>query len=71
MHFDFADLSVKEQHKLLTSAVTPRPIAWVVSQDRDGRVNASPFSFFNVCQPDLLQVLRISRQEWEQSHPGH
>jgi flavin reductase (DIM6/NTAB) family NADH-FMN oxidoreductase RutF len=52
MHFAFADLSGREKYKLLTSAVTPRPIAWVVSQDSEGRLNAAPFSFFNAFNGD-------------------
>ena len=28
--------------------ITPRPIAWVTTQDREGKINAAPFSFFNV-----------------------
>ena len=48
MLFDFADMAKHERYKLLISTVTPRPIAWVVSQDRNGALNAAPFSFFNV-----------------------
>ncbi len=48
MLFDFAGISATERYKLLLSTVVPRPIAWVVSQDRNGRLNAAPFSFFNV-----------------------
>lgn len=47
MLFDFTAISPQECYKLLVSTVTPRPIAWVVSQDANGRVNAAPFSFFN------------------------
>jgi len=47
MLFDFANLPARERYKLLVSTVTPRPIAWVVSQDPKGRLNAAPFSFFN------------------------
>jgi flavin reductase (DIM6/NTAB) family NADH-FMN oxidoreductase RutF len=47
MLFDFAAISPKERYKLLVSTVTPRPIAWVVSQSPEGRLNAAPFSFFN------------------------
>ncbi len=47
MLFDFRDIPGKECYKLLVSTVTPRPIAWVVSQDAQGRVNAGAFSFFN------------------------
>jgi flavin reductase (DIM6/NTAB) family NADH-FMN oxidoreductase RutF len=41
---DFADRA----YQLLVSLVTPRPIALVTSLSADGRVNAAPFSFFNV-----------------------
>jgi flavin reductase (DIM6/NTAB) family NADH-FMN oxidoreductase RutF len=47
MLFDFAAISPRERYKLLVSTVTPRPIAWVVSQSPEGRLNAAPFSFFN------------------------
>lgn len=50
--FDFATLSARERYKLLLSAVVPRPIAWIVSQDRSGRLNAAPFSFFNAFAVD-------------------
>ena len=48
MLFDFAKIPGQECYKLLVSTVTPRPIAWVVSQDAKGVLNAAPFSFFNV-----------------------
>ena len=47
MLFDFAELSPREQYKLLVSTIVPRPIAWVVSQGAAGHLNAAPFSFFN------------------------
>jgi flavin reductase (DIM6/NTAB) family NADH-FMN oxidoreductase RutF len=47
MLFDFSALPGKECYKLLVSTVTPRPIAWLVSQDAKGVINAAPFSFFN------------------------
>jgi flavin reductase (DIM6/NTAB) family NADH-FMN oxidoreductase RutF len=47
MLFDFAEIPTSECYKLLVSTVTPRPIAWVVSLNAQGRVNAAPFSFFN------------------------
>lgn len=45
--FDFATLSAPERYKLLVSTVVPRPIAWIVTLDPDGQLNAAPFSFFN------------------------
>lgn len=47
MYFDISALDGRRSYKLLTATVVPRPIAWVVSADPDGRVNAAPFSFFN------------------------
>jgi flavin reductase (DIM6/NTAB) family NADH-FMN oxidoreductase RutF len=47
MLFDFATVPPREAYKLLVSCVVPRPIAWVVSQDSAGVINAAPFSFFN------------------------
>lgn len=52
MLFDFAEIEPRECYKLLVSTVTPRPIAWVVSQDSSGLVNAAPFSFFNAFSGD-------------------
>ncbi|MCU0449839.1 MAG: flavin reductase family protein [Bernardetiaceae bacterium] len=43
-----ADLPVPQFMTLLQSVVAPRPIAFVSSQDQTGRVNLSPFSFFNL-----------------------
>lgn len=46
MKVDPATLDVKESHKILTSIIIPRPIAWVTTLNEDGSVNAAPFSFF-------------------------
>lgn len=48
MDLDLNTLSPSVRYKVLTSLVVPRPIAWVTSLDHQGRVNAAPFSFFNV-----------------------
>lgn len=50
--FDLAAMSKAEAYKLLVSVILPRPIAWVVSRDAAGRVNAAPFSFFNILSSD-------------------
>ena len=42
------DLSTKDLHGYLLSSVAPRPIALVSTIDTEGRLNLSPFSFFNV-----------------------
>lgn len=52
MLFDFSKLSARDRYKLLVSTVVPRPIAWVVTQDPDGVLNAAPYSFFNAMSGD-------------------
>ena len=58
MLFDFAPLTEQERYKLMVATVVPRPIAWVTSLDLDGRLNAAPFSFFNVMggEPPVLVI---------------
>ena len=41
------ELSHRDRHQLLLSGVSPRPIAFVGSQDAGGVCNLSPYSFFN------------------------
>ncbi|MBL0742903.1 flavin reductase family protein [Chryseolinea lacunae] len=41
------NVSLPELHQYLLGAVTPRPIAFASTIDREGNVNLSPFSFFN------------------------
>ena len=45
---DPQDLTTREVHKILLNAVTPRPIALASTIDKNGNVNLSPFSYFNV-----------------------
>jgi flavin reductase (DIM6/NTAB) family NADH-FMN oxidoreductase RutF len=52
MLFDFAAMPARERYKLLVSTIVPRPIAWIVSQDSHGHLNAAPFSFFNAFAGD-------------------
>ncbi len=37
-----------DAYRILSGLVIPRPIALVTTVDEEGRVNAAPFSFFNV-----------------------
>ncbi|MDR3709484.1 MAG: flavin reductase family protein [Capsulimonadaceae bacterium] len=58
MEIDLLGHDANRAYKLLASAVVPRPIALVTTQDRQGRVNAAPFSFFNLMgsQPPILAI---------------
>lgn len=48
MEIDLNTLEPSDRYKILASLITPRPIAWVTTIDGLGRVNAAPYSFFNV-----------------------
>ena len=48
MFIDVAERSPIDVYGYLVGIVTPRPIGWVSTVDREGRVNLAPFSFFNV-----------------------
>ncbi|MBL8836671.1 MAG: flavin reductase family protein [Alphaproteobacteria bacterium] len=67
MDFDFAALSAEDRYKLLIGLVVPRPIALVTTVSSAGRVNAAPFSFFNVLsdEPPLVIISVDAREEDE------
>ncbi|MEQ9168072.1 MAG: flavin reductase family protein [Fulvivirga sp.] len=44
---DPKDVTVPQMHSYLLGAVSPRPIAFASTIDKEGNVNLSPFSFFN------------------------
>lgn len=48
MRIDPKEIPVAKLQGYLQGTVSPRPIAFVSSVDKDGRVNLSPFSFFNL-----------------------
>lgn len=58
MYFDLEAMAPKPRYNLLTALVVPRPIAWVTSQNGQGRLNAAPFSFFNLMSgnPPVLAI---------------
>jgi flavin reductase (DIM6/NTAB) family NADH-FMN oxidoreductase RutF len=66
--FDFQTLSAQERYKLLLSTIVPRPIAWIVTLDRESRLNAAPFSFFNAFATDP-QVVGIGIGSYEPGRP--
>jgi flavin reductase (DIM6/NTAB) family NADH-FMN oxidoreductase RutF len=58
MNFDISKTATHDVYNLLIGLVAPRPIAWITSHDREGRLNAAPFSAFNyVCtDPPILAI---------------
>lgn len=56
--WDLEGTSSKETYQLLTSAIVPRPIAFVSTLSDDGTPNLAPFSYFSMIShnPPLLSV---------------
>jgi flavin reductase (DIM6/NTAB) family NADH-FMN oxidoreductase RutF len=48
MELDLEGQFADRAYPILASLVTPRPIALVTTLSPDGKINAAPFSFFNV-----------------------
>src|SRR5271165_5561818 len=48
MELDLEKEYAGRAYQILASLVTPRPIALVTSLSPDGKINAAPFSFFNL-----------------------
>ena len=52
MRFDLRELPPASRYKIMSSAIAPRPIAWVTTLSADGVANAAPYSFFNMMGDD-------------------
>jgi len=65
MELDLEKQFADRGYPLLASLVTPRPIALVTTISPDGKVNAAPFSFFNLlgAQPPSLAVAPGDRDD--------
>lgn len=56
--------SERDNYKLLTGSIIPRPVAWVSTLTENGKVNAAPFSYFNIvtADPPMISV-SVQRKE--------
>lgn len=48
MLVEFEKSTPEEIYKILIGSILPRPIAWVSTVSKDGKLNLAPFSFFTV-----------------------
>jgi flavin reductase (DIM6/NTAB) family NADH-FMN oxidoreductase RutF len=65
MELDLEGQFAERAYPILASLVVPRPIALVTTISPDGKVNAAPFSFFNVlgAAPPILAVAPGDRDD--------
>lgn len=54
--FDFEKIEDNKKLKIVQASVSPRPIAWITSNNKNGLVNLAPFSYFQMLTSSLLSV---------------
>ena len=63
MHIDLQRLEPAQVYFHMIQALVPRPIAWVLSENCQGRYNLAPFSYFNaVCSDPPLILLSVGQR---------
>jgi flavin reductase (DIM6/NTAB) family NADH-FMN oxidoreductase RutF len=72
MDFDFDRLSAAARYELLLGTIVPRPIALVTTLDADGKLNAAPYSLFNVMghEPPIVAVSVLPHPERRMKDTG-
>ena len=66
MNIEPASLSTLQSYQMLTSAVVPRPIAFISTVSEDGIFNLAPFSFFTpICVKPPVICFSIGRRRGE------
>ncbi len=65
MRLDPSDAALPQMYSFLTSAVVPRPIAFVSTRSADGRLNVAPFSYFIAISsaPPLVGIAFVDRTD--------
>ncbi|MFA5058598.1 MAG: flavin reductase family protein [Opitutaceae bacterium] len=65
MLLDFSKLPPRDVYGWMTSAIAPRPIAWVSTISADGRTNLAPFSFFQgvTSNPPTLLFVPVNNRD--------
>ena len=46
MIVDYADKVLTQKYQLMAQTIIPRPIAWIVTRNKQGTLNIAPFSYF-------------------------
>jgi flavin reductase (DIM6/NTAB) family NADH-FMN oxidoreductase RutF len=65
MKLDLLHEHADRAYPILAALITPRPIAWVTTLHENGKVNAAPFSFFNMIgdDPPMLMFCPGNRED--------
>jgi len=67
MNLQLENLSASQIYHLLVQSVLPRPVAWILSEQKNGKHNLAPFSFFApVCSNPPTLVVSIGNKSADQ-----
>lgn len=58
MIVDFSELSPNHIYHTMIQTLTPRPVAWVISENQNNSLNLAPFSYFSAIssEPPLIML---------------
>lgn len=66
MLLDFTTMSANQCYGAMVQVIVPRPIAWVLSDNGDGRFNVAPYSFFSgICSDPPLLMISAGKKDAE------
>lgn len=71
MLINIQELSIQQRQAWLQHAVSPRPIAFASTIDKEGNVNLSPFSFFNLFSTNPPIVIFSPSRSGRDNHLKH
>ncbi len=57
MIIDYKEKDLTQKYQLMAQTIIPRPIAWIVTENRDGLINIAPFSYFMGLSSDPATVI--------------
>lgn len=71
MKINIQELPIQQRQAWLQHAVSPRPIAFASTIDKEGNVNLSPFSFFNLFSTNPPVVIFSPSRSGRDNHLKH
>lgn len=71
MKINIQELPIPQRQAWLQHAVSPRPIAFASTMDKEGNVNLSPFSFFNLFSTNPPVVIFSPSRSGRDNHLKH
>jgi flavin reductase (DIM6/NTAB) family NADH-FMN oxidoreductase RutF len=70
MKFDMESTPHRQVYNLLIGLVAPRPIAWITTMDREGTLNAAPFSAYNyLCTDPPIVAIGVTNRPGSEAVP--